>query len=221
MKFLLKCLMVALAAVLLTAGVLYSLWLNRVRVADGYFEAGRYQEARVAYQKAREAWELRLLPSFWVQEGITNVSLNLAQIGYFFGEYEKSGELLQLEAETFPALRSNAQHALWMGNALMATALMKEHHEQAAFMDLVTRAAKEYQEALRRDPGLWDAKFNFEVATHLLDQLRKTEEKDGKELRILLEKVRTDFPRQKKELPPHKRSHLLAPQCRGYLKAAV
>ena len=193
---------VAVALVLLLAVFsVYGLWLNRVAAAEAAFAQSQYQEARERFQKIWSGWELYLLPDALVAQNQARVALNLIQTGYVLGEYEETLEFLQKDAST-ASLLNTPQYHFWTANLMMARALETPDSNIA---EVLSRSKEGYLKTLRQDPQYWDAKYNYEYVNMLLMRLEGDEAHSEEEMKLLLEKMRTDMPRRKKVLPPEKR----------------
>ena len=192
----------AVALVLLLAVFsVYGLWLNRVAAAEAAFAQSQYQEARERFQKIWSGWELYLLPDALVAQNQARVALNLIQTGYVLGEYEETLEFLQKDAST-ASLLNTPQYHFWTANLMMARAL---ETPDANIAEVLSRSKEAYLKTLRQDPQYWDAKYNYEYVNMLLMRLEGDEAHSEEEMKLLLEKMRTDMPRRKKVLPPEKR----------------
>lgn len=186
---------------LLCIPLTYGLWLGRLADAEASFADTRYQEAQEQFQQVFSGWELNFLPRFLVEENRVRIVLNLIQVGYLLGEYEQTLEFLRGEG-SLSALASEPEYHFWMGNLLMAQAL---NQPDGRLIDTLVRCREQYLETLRRDPGFWDAKYNYEYVNQLLAQYQEGDSHSEDEIELLLEKMRTDMPRRKKVLPPEMR----------------
>lgn len=197
-------LLVTLAAVVLVVVlsilVVFGIWLNQIRLAESLFGEGRYAEAETQFKRAWSGWELALLPAQLVQENRVRMALNLVQIGYLLGKHQETMQFLKGEG-SLPALADKAEYHFWVANLLMQQAISGE----ANLIETLGECQGEYLESLRKDPSLWDAKYNYEYVNLLLVQLQKGEGEKEAEIKLLLEHLRTDQQRRKKELPPQKR----------------
>ena len=191
----------AVLVLLLAVFSVYGLWLNRVAVGEAAFAQSRYPEAQERFRQAWSGWELYILPDALVAENQARVALNLVQTGYVLGEYQETLEFLQKDAST-AALLETPQYHFWTANLTMAQALGTP---DANIADILSRSREGYLKTLRRDPEYWDAKYNYEYVGMLLDRLQGDEAHSEEEMKLLLEKMRTDMPRRKKVLPPEKR----------------
>ena len=191
----------AVLVLLLAVFSVYGLWLNRVAAGEAAFAQSRYPEAQERFEQAWSGWQLYFLPDALVAENQARVALNLVQTGYVLGEYQQTLEFLQKEAST-AALLDMPQYHFWTANLTMAQAL---ETPDANIADILSRSREGYLKTLRRDPEYWDAKYNYEYVSMLLDRLQGDEAHSEEEMKLLLEKMRTDMPRRKKVLPPEKR----------------
>lgn len=202
MKRLVTVLIGALFIGLLLTCVTYGWWLSRVHRAESVFAEGRYDEAQQQFKEANSGWELTFLPGLLVEKSQVRIALNLMQIGYVLDEFEQTFELL--EGPDFPsALLEVPEYHFWLGNLLMLRAV---NNPDTNLTDTLGRCREEYLETLHRDPEFWDAKYNYEYVNRLLEQLNSRDSHQEGEIKLLLEKMRTDIPQQKKKLPPEKRS---------------
>ena len=180
----------------------YGLWLNRVRQAEQAFVQARLPEADSLFRSAWSAWELRFLPGQLVEDNRVRTALNLVQIGYARGRYEETLDFLKNEG-ALPALADRAEYHFWVGNLLMQRVLRGK--SPAGLIEALGECREEYLESLRRNSELWDAKYNYEFVNLLLAQLQQGEGHQEPDIKLLLEHMRTDQQRRKKELPPQKR----------------
>ena len=186
---------------LLSIPLTYGLWLGRLADAEASFTDTRYGEAQEQFQQVFSGWELSFLPRFLVEENRVGIVLNLIQIGYFLGEYDRTLEFLRGEG-SLSALVSEPEYHFWMGNLLMAQAL---NQPDGHLVDTLVRCRDQYLETLRLDADFWDAKYNYEYVNELLAQFQEGDSHSEDEIELLLEKMRTDMPRRKKVLPPEMR----------------
>ncbi|MDA2934185.1 hypothetical protein MYX82_07560 [Acidobacteria bacterium AH-259-D05] len=186
---------------LLSVLSLYGLWLNRLGAAEESFADSRYQEAQERFQRVWSAWELHFLPSALVAENRARLALNLIQVGYVLGEYDETLQLLRNEM-SLAALVEKPQYHFWVANLLMAQAL---NSADTNLIDVLTRSREKYLQTLLQDPEYWDAKYNYEYVDMLLTRLQADDADAEDEMKLLLEKMRTDMPRRKIILPPEKR----------------
>ncbi len=191
----------AFLVLVLTVFSVYGLWLNRVAAGEAAFAQSRYPEAQERFEQAFSGWELYILPDALVAENQARVALNLVQTGYVLGEYQETLDFLQKEASTAVLLETSQYH-FWAANLTMAQALGTP---DANIAEILTRAREGYLKTLRRDPEYWDAKYNYEYVGMLLERLQGDDAHSEEEMKLLLEKMRTDMPRRKKVLPPEKR----------------
>ena len=100
------------------------------------------------------------------------------------------------------SLLSTPEFHFWTANLTMARAL---ETPDANIAEVLSRSREGYLRTLRQDPEYWDAKYNYEYVSMLLDRLQGDEAHSEEEMKLLLEKMRTDMPRRRKVLPPEKR----------------
>ena len=180
---------------------IYGLWLMGLSEAESALENGRYEEARDLLAELWYSREPLLLPASLVEANQARVALNLVQAGYALGDYEGALEFLQEEGRV-PALLDASEYYFWLGNLLMARALSGS---DSGLIETMGQSRDHYLEALRRASGDWDSKYNYEYVNSLLTQLQSGDSHSEEEMKLLLEKMRTDMPRQRKVLPPEKR----------------
>jgi tetratricopeptide (TPR) repeat protein len=186
---------------LLAVFSVYGLWLIRVAAAEVAFAESRYPEAQQRFLSAFSGWHLYLLPDALVAENQARVALNLVQTGYVLGQYQETLEFIQKDA-SMPSLLTTPQYHFWTANLTMARAL---ETPDANIAEVLSRSREGYLRTLRQDPEYWDAKYNYEYVSMLLDRLQGDEAHSEEEMKLLLEKMRTDMPRRRKVLPPEKR----------------
>lgn len=178
--------------------VLYGGWLNHLARGEEAFDEGRYGVAREHFQRAWSGWEQSLLPGFVVDENRVRAALNLVQVDYRLGEYQRGLEFLRQEG----SLPEQAAYHFWTGNLLVSKAL--EDMDQT-LLETLARSRESYLQALQRDPEYWDATYNYEYVSAILESLESGESHAEEDVQILLEKMRTDIQRNRRELPPEER----------------
>ena len=81
----------------------------------------------------------------------------------------------------------------------------------------MSRSREGYLKTLRRDPEYWDAKYNYEYVSMLLDRLQGDEAHSEEEMKLLLEKMRTDMPGERRCSRPRRGSDLMYFDQAAYL----
>ena len=187
--------------------VSYARWLYRIAEGNRALAAADIAQARQAYAAAAQHLEgfgaLRaLLPS-----GYRQLIFNRARALYAAGEDEELARMLDTEAARAPFLAEESEYHYWMGNVQCRRALAQK--DKQALQVGLQQAGESYRRALAASPNDWDSKFNYELVTHVLENMRKGKEdslerlKRGqvKLLRENIEKSRN----QQNQLAPEKR----------------
>ncbi|MBI4481290.1 MAG: hypothetical protein HY652_00225 [Acidobacteria bacterium] len=200
-----KILLVAFMIVLLVcgAGLLWlGSWARDLQQANQRFSEGDNVKSAQMYHGV-----LAKLPNVsWLRQAlgaqIREAILSEVVILYREKKYQDGIRVLQERADQFPFLSSHDSYHFWLGNLLFQQALIEKAPE--SLIDGLRASQEEYQKALEQSPHNWDYKHNFEVVKRIFllgEKSRQPEE----ELELLLEEIRTDMERRKRELPPEKR----------------
>src|SRR5436190_22573708 len=170
----------ALAVLLLASGVAligYARWTRGLTDADSAFADGRLEEAVVAYQAAEQRFDAMPAAKQAVPGEYTRAVGNHLLALYRLKRFD---EVIDV-AQTAPVA---ASPSFWAGCAFFQKATAEQAPE--ARLGWLTRAEEEFRKAIEAAPDDWDTKFDFELTTRLVAELRKQPNTPPKQLMQLL-----------------------------------
>jgi tetratricopeptide (TPR) repeat protein len=148
-------------------------------IADGRraADAGRLDEALAHYASGearfnRVPFTKQLLPAVY-----HGTIANQLLLHYQLRNYD---DLLE-KAATSPSI---APVHFWAGSALFVKA--RDEEEPEIRLSWLGRAVEEFRQALELAPDDWDTKYNYELTSRLLDELRKQPKTPPKQMLQLL-----------------------------------
>ena len=153
--------------VLLLAGAVgigYGAWTRPIAAADQALEAGQLEAALSAYAAAEARFDrLPAAKQLFARE-YQRVVANQLWALYRLDRYDDTIE----KAERAP---EGAQPHFWSGCAFFEKGRAEEKPD--ARLGWLSRAEEELRRAVEASPGDWDTKFDFELTTRLVAELRK------------------------------------------------
>jgi hypothetical protein len=142
----------------------YTHWIEPLTSADRALETGDYETALADYGRAQArfaSWPvMRQVRPTDYHRLVSNQLAAMYRLGDFDGTIEKAQETPSVPDAHF-----------WSGLALYIKGADEE--EADARLAWISRAEEEFRSALQGAPDDWDAKFNFELANRLAEELRK------------------------------------------------
>ncbi len=142
----------------------YTHWIEPLTSADRALETGDYEAALADYGRAQgrfASWPvMRQVRPTDYHRLVSNQLAAMYRLGDFDGTIEKAQETPSVPDAHF-----------WSGLALYIKGADEE--EADARLAWISRAEEEFRSALQGAPDDWDAKFNFELANRLAEELRK------------------------------------------------
>lgn len=175
-----KALGTAVVVLMLLAGVAllgYARWTRGIDEADAALSAGRLEEAIAAYDKVDARFERTPAAKQLFGREYARVSANRLWALYEMKRYDDA----IAAAERAPA---EAGPFFWSGCAFFIKARLEEKPE--ARIGWLARAEEQFRKAVDAAPDDWDTKFNFELTTRLLAELRKQPKTPPSQLMQLL-----------------------------------
>lgn len=180
-------------------GLVYSSILGEMGRAEQAYRQGDTEEALNLYTavegRLRSWGALRVIPSRDRQ----NLILNQARLQYALGQYDEALEKLEHENEVV-GLTEDGRFFLLRGNIAFRKSV--ENYQQSETRDVrvleeaLLGAEDNMRDAMRLDPGSWDAKFNYEFINYLRKMM--TEQSQGS-VQLLQE---LEFKERPPALPP-------------------
>ncbi len=157
----------ALVVLMLAGGIgllAYARWTSVVGDADAALAAGQFDQALAAYERAGARFD------------VTPAARQM-----FAGEYDRIAEnrlWILYRMKRFDDAIDAAEHAplgaaphFWAGCAFFEKARAEQNPETR--LGWLARAEEELQKAVEARPDDWDTKFDFELASRLMTELRK------------------------------------------------
>jgi len=174
--------------VLATAGIMYGNFAREMEQANASFVRRDLKDATARYEKIMTRFDgvPRLKPI--LRRQFEAAVFEYAQLLYQQGRYEDAVKMLESRAADTRTLTATAPFHLWLGNALFRVAVLKEKNDLSS--ESLQTVAEEYEEALRLQPANWDAKHNYEFVRFLQEQKNAAQNKDDKNLQLLLSTIR-------------------------------
>lgn len=156
-----------LVVVMLLSGaalIAYARWTSVIGDADAALSARRLDQALAAYERAAARFDL-----------------TPAARQVFAGEYNRIAEnrlWILYRMKRFDDTIEAAEHApldvvpgFWAGCAFFEKARAEQNPETR--LGWLARAEEELRKAVEADPDDWDTKFDYELASRLITELRK------------------------------------------------
>ncbi len=128
------------------------------------YQSGRFDQALEAYQQAA-----RLRPE------AAEVWFNLGNALYRRGDYQAAIDAYEQAAVRSRGKALEARSKFNQGNACLRQALAGAEANPAQAIEGLQAGVRLYQDALKLDPSLHDARHNLEVARRLMKQLEQSQ----------------------------------------------
>ena len=169
-----------LVSLLLASGVVllgYARWTRPLAEADAALGDGRFEQAAAGYQIVEARFDAVPVAQQIVPAELTRAVGNHLLALYRLHRYD---EIIDL-AQKAP---SDASPSFWSGCAFFQKATAESVPE--ARLGWLSRAEEEFRKAIEYAPDDWDTKFDFELTTRLVAELRKQPNTPPKQLMQLL-----------------------------------
>jgi tetratricopeptide (TPR) repeat protein len=169
---------VSVLALISGAGlVALSAWSRPIADGRQAADGGRLEQAIEHYARGEARFDRlpftkQLLPAAYHGAIVNQLSLQ-----YRLRNYD---DLIE-KAASSPSI---APVHFWAGSALFSKA--REEEDSDIRLGWLGRAAEEFRKALELDPDDWDTKYNYELTSRLLDELRKQPKTPPKQMLQLL-----------------------------------
>jgi tetratricopeptide (TPR) repeat protein len=175
-----KSLSATLLIVMLVAGVTavgYARWTRPIAEADRALDAGQWDHALAAYATAEARFDRIPVARQFLADDYTRTVANQLWLLYRMQRYDD----LIGKAERAP---ERALPHFWSGLAFFAKA--RSESKPDAQLGWLARAEEELRRAVEADSSDWDTKYDFELATRLVSELRKQPKTPPNQLMQLL-----------------------------------
>lgn len=175
-----KTLAVAVVILMLIAGgtlIAYARWTGGLDEADAALAAGNLEQAIAAYDRVESRFEQTPAAKQLFRREHARATRNRLWALYEMKRYDDT----IAAAERAPA---EAGPFFWSGCAFFIKARLEEKPE--ARIGWLARAEEQFRKAVDASPDDWDTKFNYELTTRLLAELRKQPKTPPKQLMQLL-----------------------------------
>ena len=174
------------AGLLAGAGALgYAQWVRPARLADEALAREDPAGALAGYAAMETRFDRVPPAKQFLRADYTRALANQVALLYRLGRYEEAID----KAEASPA---GADGRFWSGCALYAKALRDPRAE--ARVGWLTRAQDQFRQALEAMPDDWDTKYNYELTSRLLAELRRQPAAEPAQLLPLLRPPTTARP---------------------------
>ena len=157
--------------------VVLSVWTRPLAAGREAANAGRLDEAREHYATAEARFDRVPFTKQVLPAAYHGAIANQLLLQYRLRNYD---ELLD-KAATSPSI---APVHFWAGSALFVKA--RDEEEPEIRLAWLGRAAEEFRQALELSADDWDTKYNYELTSRLLDELRKQPKTPPKQMLQLL-----------------------------------
>ena len=180
----------------------YARWLRGIADGNRALANGDIAAARQAYEAAARR---NMAPR---NPGYRQLVFNRARALYESNQDEELTRMLETEVVRAPLLADDSEYHFWMGNVQFRRALAQK--DKQALQAGLQQAVESYRRALIVAPDDWDAKYNYELTSRLLDGMRKGKEENLEKLKRGQMKVLREDTEKNKE-----QQRQLAPEKRG------
>lgn len=185
----------------------YASWLRGIERSNQFLAEGNTAASLQGYDKALRT--VAVLPSSIriVLAGYRELIYNRARALYVAQRPDELTRFLESQSAVAPQLADDAEYQYWIGNVQFNNATAQKDKQQV--QSGLQQAAESYRRALAAAPGDWDAKYNYELTSRLLEGLSKGKEKDlEKSKRGQMKILREDNEKkqeQQRQVAPEKR----------------
>jgi hypothetical protein len=167
-------------------GIGYGAWTRPIAAADRALEAGQLEAALSGYAAAEARFDRLPAAKQLFAAEYQRVVANQLWALYRLDRYDDTIE----KAESAP---EGALPHFWSGCAFFEKGRAEEKPE--ARLGWLSRAEEELRRAVQASPGDWDTKFDFELTTRLVAELRQQPKTPPTQLMQLLRpQPKTDKP---------------------------
>lgn len=157
--------------------VALSAWTQPLVEAREAADSGRLQQAMEGFATSEARFDRLPIAKQLLPDAYENSVASQLWIHYELRQFD---ELLEKAAASPQA---GPVH-FWAGCALFAKA--RDEEEAEVRLGWLSRAADEFRLALERQPADWDTKYNYELTSRLVDELRKQPKTPPKQILQLL-----------------------------------
>ena len=180
----------------------YASWVRGIENGNRALANGDIAAARQAYDVAARRDIAPRSP------GYRQLVFNRARALYESNQDDELTRMLEAEVMRAPFLAGDSEYHFWMGNVQFRRALAQK--DKQALQAGLQQAVESYRRSLIAAPDDWDAKYNYELTSRLLDGMRKGKEENLEKLKRGQMKVLREDTEKNKE-----QQRQLAPEKRG------
>ena len=159
------------------AALTYARWMRPLTDGDAALAEGRYEDALARYAEAEARFDRFVAARQFFADDYQHVMANQLWLLYRLRRLDEA-------VDTAGRAPEGALPHFWAGAAFFEKARSEDKPEPR--LAWLTRAEDELRRAVEADPGDWDTKYDFEVATRLAGELRKRPETPPNQLMQLL-----------------------------------
>jgi hypothetical protein len=160
----LAALTLVLALLIGCTALAYAWWCRPLLAADSALAAGDIDGALAAYARAESRFRRLTVTQYLLADDYARAIHNQLALLHETAQYEA----VIAKGENAPL---DASPRFWTGCALFSLAAAESKPEVRLVW--LSRAESEFKQALEASPDDWDAKYNYEVTSRLVEQLRK------------------------------------------------
>ena len=170
---------VTMVLMLLAGGfaIAYARWMRAAADGDAALAAGRYEQARASYADAEARFDRFAAAKELFAGDYSHVMANQL---WTLSRLERYDETIDVAARA----PEGALPHFWSGVAFFEKGRAEEKPDPR--LGWFNRAEEEFRRAVEATPADWDTKFDFELVTRLVAELRKQPQTPPKQLMQLL-----------------------------------
>jgi len=167
-------------SVVLAAGVAaiaYARWTRAVADADAALADGRFEQALASYAEAEARFDRSAAAKQLFASDYRHVMANQLWVLHRLERYDETIDVATRAPE-------DALPHFWSGVAFFEKGRAEEKPDPR--LGWFNRAEEEFRRAVEATPADWDTKFDFELVTRLVAELRKQPQTPPKQLMQML-----------------------------------
>lgn len=185
----------------------YARWLQGISKGNQALAVADVATAQRAYESAARQIGFLPSPGKVLPAGYRELVFNRARTLYAQQGDDVLARFLETEAARSPQLSEDSEYHYWIGNTQFRKAISQKDKQQR--QSGLQQAAESYRRALMTSPDDWDAKYNYELSTRLLEGLRKGKQDNLEKMKRgqmkLLREDNETKKEQQRQVAPEKR----------------
>ena len=159
------------------AAIGYAQWSRGITEGDASLAAGQLEQALVSYRTAEGRFDRIPATKQLFAADYNHVITNQLWLMYRLGRFDETIDKAERSPDT-------ASPHFWSGLAFFEKARAEEKPD--ARLGWLSRAEEELHRAVQATPTDWDTKFDFELTTRIVTELRKQPKTPAKQMMQLL-----------------------------------